>query len=82
MPKCDFNNVAKPEPEKETLAQAFSCEFYEISKNHLQPHESPIDSKNHLQTFMFLQIVFITSQHNYSEPGKYRNVEIFARRSF
>ena len=35
MPKCDFNNVAKPEPEKETLAQAFSCEFYEISKNHL-----------------------------------------------
>ena len=35
MPKCDFNNVAKPEPAKETLAQAFSCEFCEISRNHL-----------------------------------------------
>ena len=38
MSKCDFNKVALPRPacnliKKETLAQVFSCEFCEISKN-------------------------------------------------
>ena len=40
MPKCNFNKVAKHRCSlpsatflKETLAQVFSCEFYEISKN-------------------------------------------------
>ena len=53
-----FNKVAGLNfIKKETLAQVFSCEFCEISKNTFSYRTPPVAASVHNQTFPFLQSV-------------------------